>query len=211
MNRLLNTPASNSINIPVFRSSGFTLLEMMVAMVITTILLTVVYGSFYQGIRSWHTISIHTDTEQQQYLLRQHLRQQLQNCLLISSSQARNSAIEFKGQKNSIEFVSELSPLQGDAGLYSYRVTLRSEPAGLDIQILPYGTDNESLQQQITLNTDTPLLVEYSDSIGNNINWIERWPHKNRLPQLIRIYQPDTDQPDWLPLTIQSRRHRHAI
>ena len=193
------------------KSSGFTLLEMMVAMVITTILLTVVYGSFYQGIRSWHSVTVHSDNEQEQYLLRQHLRQQLQNCLLIPTSMARNSAIEFKGLKDSIEFVSELSPLQGDAGLYSYKVTLRSEPTGLDIQILPYGADNESLAQRLTLDTDTPLLIEYSDSIGNNINWIERWPHKNRLPQLIRISQPETEQPNWLPLTIQSRRHRHAI
>ncbi|WP_428033772.1 PulJ/GspJ family protein [Amphritea sp.] len=192
-------------------SSGFTLLELLVAMVITIILLTVVYGSFYQGIRSWHSISTHTDNEQQQYLLRQHLRQQLQNCLLISNDQQRNSPIEFEGREDSIAFVAQLSPLQGDAGLYSYQVSIKTEPAELDIQITPYGTDNPDLQQQLTLTTSTPLRVEYSDSGGNDINWLERWPYRNRLPQLIRIYQPDTEQPDWLPLTVEPRRHRHAI
>ncbi len=192
-------------------SSGFTLLELLVAMVITIILLTVVYGSFYQGIRSWHSISTHTDNEQQQYLLRQHLRQQLQNCLLISNDQQRNSPIEFEGREDSIAFVAQLSPLQGDAGLYSYQVSIKTEPAELDIQITPYGTDNPDLQQQLTLTTSTPLRVEYSDSGGNDINWLERWPYRNRLPQLIRIYQPDTEQPDWLPFTVEPRRHRHAI
>ncbi|WP_299203948.1 prepilin-type N-terminal cleavage/methylation domain-containing protein [uncultured Amphritea sp.] len=194
-----------------YQSSGFTLLEMLVAMVITTILLAVVYGSFYQGIRSWHTISVHTDSEQQQYLLRQHLRQQLQNCLLITNDQQRNSPIEFDGREDSIAFVSTLSPLQGDAGLYSYTVTLKTEPAELDIQITPYGTDTPDLQQHLTLATTSPLQVEYSDSVGNDINWLERWPYRDRLPQLIRIYQPDTEQPDWLPLTVESRRHRHAL
>lgn len=199
------------MNRTINRVSGFTLLEMLVAMVITTILLTVVYGSFYQGVRSWHTVSVHSDSEQQQYLLRRHLQQQLQNSLLIQESQTRNSPIAFEGNEDSIEFVSELSPLQGDAGLYHYRVTLKNEPAELNIQISPYGTDNPDLQQHLTLTTSNPLQVEYSDSAGNDINWLERWPYKNRLPQLIRIYQPNTGQPDWLPLIIEPRRHRHAI
>ncbi|SEQ51610.1 prepilin-type N-terminal cleavage/methylation domain-containing protein [Amphritea atlantica] len=193
------------------RDSGFTLLEMLVAMVITTILLTVVYGSFYQGIRSWRMVSVHSDSEQQQYLLRRHLQQQLQNSLLIQESQTRNSPIAFEGNEDSIEFVAELSPLQGDAGLYRYRVTLKNEPAELDIQITPYGTDNPEQQQHLTLATSSPLQFEYSDSAGNDINWLERWPYKNRLPQLIRIFQPDTGQSDWLPLIIEPRRHRHAI
>ena len=196
---------------PLNKDCGFTLLEVLVAMVITTVLLTVLYGSFYQGIRSWQSISAHNETEHKQYLLRQHLRQQLQNSLLITTSQDHNSSIEFIGRKNHLEFITQLSPLQGNAGLYSYRITLQEDPVSIDIQIHPYGTEKEPQLQQLTLKSDSTLQIEYSDSTGSSVNWIDRWPYNNRLPQLIRIYQPDTPQPEWLPLTVELRRHRHAI
>ncbi|WP_290704261.1 prepilin-type N-terminal cleavage/methylation domain-containing protein [Amphritea sp.] len=193
------------------KGSGFTLLEMLVAMAITSVLLTVIYGSFYQGIRSWQSISAHNEAEQQQFLLRQHLRQQLQSSLLINTSQDRNSNIEFIGREDHLEFIAQLSPLQGNAGLYNYRITLQDEPAAIHIQISPYGIENESQLQQHSLKADSTLRIEYSDSSGSSVNWIDRWPYQNRLPQLIRIYQPDTLHPEWLPLTVEVRRHRHAI
>lgn len=190
---------------------GFTLLEMLVAMAITSVLLTVIYGSFYQGIRSWQNISAHNEAEQQQFLLRQHLRQQIQNSLLINTSQDRNSKIEFIGRENHLEFIAQLSPLQGNAGLYRYQVTVQDEPASIQIQMHPYGIDSDIQLQQLSLKADNALRIEYSDSTGESVNWIDHWPYQTRLPQLIRIYQPDTAQPEWLPLTVEVRRHRHAI
>ncbi|BBB26758.1 prepilin-type N-terminal cleavage/methylation domain-containing protein [Amphritea japonica] len=192
------------------KSSGFTLLEMLVAMAITTILLTVVYGSFYQGIRSWHGISSHNEAEEQQYLIRQHLRQQLQNALPVSAEQRPNRPIEFTGKEDHIQFIAALSPLQGNAGLYSYQVTLQKEPAGINIQITPYESIHEESWQNLTLESSSALRIEYSDSVGSSANWTDRWPYNNRLPHLIKIYQSDTSLSDWPPLTIQLRRHRHA-
>jgi len=199
------------------RSRGFTLLELVVAMAITTVLMAAIYGALHQGLRSWEKINLISNQDQEHYIFRQHLRTQLQTLIKLAIHNERNPDLFFYGDNESIRFVATLSPLQGSAGLYQYQLTTTQDDERPEIQVTVSAySENQretehSPQEQLKLSSNAPLIFSYSDSTSTEIDWLASWPHKKRLPKLIRIAVEENSDPHWPPLIIAVRGHQHVL
>ncbi|MBN3561216.1 prepilin-type N-terminal cleavage/methylation domain-containing protein [Aliamphritea spongicola] len=179
------------------RMNGFTLLELLMSLSLTSVLLAVLYGSFYQSSFGVNKISKINNEASRFNLIYKHLRLQLQKAVDIPES----GHSVFSGDSRSLTFVSALPPLQGHAGLYKYQLSSGIQDS--ELVVTPYQPQVHH-SEMFTLKDSGPLQITYKTDHKAESEWQTQWQDKPHLPALIRI--KFTAQDLLPPLTVAIRR-----
>jgi general secretion pathway protein J len=174
--------------------AGFTLLELLVAMTLLGLLMTVLYGGLRFGARAWERAQLHSEGTDQIRLARNFLNRTLERAYpYFIVSDPLHAQIEFQGTGNSIDFLapspdgldlpgrSRFSIGRNDAkGAIALAVSVRHELAAPDLA---------PAKNEILIDGLSSLEFSYFGKIGANSppGWQPEWNGKTRLPDLIRI------------------------
>ncbi len=191
---------------PVRSDSGFTLLEVLVAVVIMAVIMTTAFGALRLGGRSWEAGIARADGNATYRAVADLLRRQVSQILPLTWPEASQGRIAFDGEPTRLRFIAPAPQQRSEAGLFEYG--LSAERQGLEIKLvlsyIPFNPDAEAFQ------TPAPhqqaLLVEQLEGVsfdyfgspakagirGNSTNqaprWYRRWAaDAQNLPQLIRV------------------------
>ncbi|WP_432471306.1 prepilin-type N-terminal cleavage/methylation domain-containing protein [Amphritea sp. HPY] len=126
--------------------SGFTLLELLIALMLTGLLTVLVYGGLQIGMSSWEKVTERNEEVSDAFLAQRFLRRLLATArpeLVIDSSDA-TSSVGFLGLENELLFVASLPRFDEEGPLLWIYLTIRQDfedIARLEMITAPYDSE----------------------------------------------------------------------
>ena len=188
------------------RNNGFTLLEVLVAVVIMAVIMTTAFGALRLGGRSWEA-GIKRASENETFRsVADLLQRQVSQVIPMTWPDDTEKRIAFEGAPNQLRFIAPAPQQHQQAGLFEYSLTAQRQ--GLDTRLvlfyIPFNPDAEEFQtlasqQQVLLVEGLESVVfDYYGSLANtgirstkNIEpqrWHQRWDaDAQNFPDLVRL------------------------
>lgn len=176
-----------------YRSSGFTLLELIIALSIVAALLAIAFGGLRVAIASWRQGESRAEAHQHVRGLASVLAHAVEGAAPYRGArgEAPETVVLFRGSESSLEFVTRAAPYPFAIPIAFTAVTLgveEGDSSGLIVKqrALPNRnpfTDAETKLRDPTVNR---LTFRYLDSTGE---WRDSWdgPTEQEIPQAIEI------------------------
>jgi general secretion pathway protein J len=208
---------------------GFTLIELIVALTLVGLISVALLGGLRFGTRAWESGDAHAErigeVEAVHGLLHRLLTQSfLPNRRLAGggdeaeqASVEGDSALDFSGTAEQIQFIAPLPSHVGTGGLYNFRLGPGATKAGegLVLSWQLYRPDvtatfeGEEQDTRLLLEDIESFEVAYFGILGteDEPRWAERWDEEARLPLLVilRVIYPEEDPRFWPELQVAPR------
>jgi general secretion pathway protein J len=186
--------------------SGFTLLEVLVAVVIMAVIMTTAFGALRLGGRSWEAgVTRATDNERFRAVAGL-MRRQVSQIIPMTWPDGTNKRIAFDGASEQLRFVSPAPQQHRQAGLFEYGLSAQRDgpDTNLILSFIPFNPDSEAFQtpardQQLLLVAGLQRVsFDYFGSPGDAAgrartstqppSWHQRWDTSaQNFPDLIRV------------------------
>lgn len=194
---------------------GFTLIEVLVALALMSLLVTVLIASLRVGGHTWRYVTREAASVDEITRAQEFLRQRLGTIspLRSGSSGGMSPSGFFVGESDRLEFSSTASTYSNDGPVRYQLGSSASEPENIEVRYHPdrtAATDPEISgwsSEPLVVHT-TGLAIQFWDSsAGSSGRWVDHWIDQTRLPLLIRIDVrfADTDPRRWPPLYVEPR------
>jgi general secretion pathway protein J len=200
------------------RESGFTLVELTIALVIMAGMAAVMFGSLSLAARSWDggeaKVVKNADMRQAQAYLRAQLTSQYPQRLW----KIVELPLLFGGDRNEIRYAAALPTRVAQGGVYYFRTSVVRDGNRSQLvqeRVIP---DVGALQEPEFTDPDRSVLADDivelkiayfgRDSGANDADtprWRDRWDDKQRLPLLVKIDAKAADGTSWPTLVVQPR------
>ncbi len=201
------------------RSSGFTLLELLVSLMILGLIASVGLGGVRLGARTWETVGVRSKDAGRIQMVRAFLYRELAQVTPVSVAQEDGTrSLAFKGAGDSLSFVAPLPPHFGLGGLQwmhleladanattSRSLVLKRRPYSAGIET-PDAADEEELHVLLD-DVETLAFAFFGSLEDESPAWHDWWEPRERLPELIRVRVKFAGDPAriWVDL-VASRR-----
>lgn len=188
---------------------GFTLLEMLVAITVFGLLVSMVYGMLRLGSRGWEAGGERIEQADAMRVGWTFLHRALSNARDVKSLQEDSEGLHFRGGEDSLEFVADMPAYLGTGGLHVVSLAvedadLRPGEEGPDrrlalhrIPLLDYDQEGfeEKLQSAVLVDQLESLQIDYFGALQDDdarardegAEWHREWIESATLPVLVRI------------------------
>jgi len=204
---------------PRHNETGFTLLEIMVAMVVLTLIMTTAFGALRLGERSWEAGLEHASETERLRTVSSVLQRTFSQILPLSWSENTLTHIAFSGDQKQLRFIAPAPQHHGATGLFEY--TLAVEPHASGNRLMLYyrlhdpdstGFEADSSDRQQVLLVDelkTASFAYYGSPVaGDPPQWHSKWStDAEAFPRLVQTRidsQPEQGQWPDLFLTLHT-------
>ena len=169
-------------------SSGFTLIELMVAMTLLAMMLTLLYGAFFLGHRAAEKAEARFDRNQTLRAVEEFLGGLIRSAYPYRAPGGQ--AVLFTGEESNLTFVSSVS--MGIEGRGDSKISLSwGSGAGADLTLeeeIP--VRGAGYRTSVVLWRDVSnLKLEYLDPQSREEEWVTQWDGENKrdLPRAVRM------------------------
>ncbi len=194
-------------SLPTRHVAGFTLIEVLVAIALFSVVLTLLLGGFRFISRAWDAGEGAVERAMALRITQRTFDTMLQRSRPLTLKDGDERRFAFTGDDRHLRFVAALPPYPGRAGLYTVElfITSRQEKRQLWLRQTPFDAnaffaDAAQLQEDtLLLETDQHPIFDYlpvSDD-GGEPSWQAQWDEKLQLPQQVRLsFGGQTGWPD---------------
>ena len=109
------------------RNAGFTLLEIMVAMVVLALIVTTAFGAVRLGERSWEAGHARATEIETMRSVAGVLQRQFNQILPLTWDRGTQTVLAFSGNRERIRFIAPAPQHRGSTGLFEYTLTLETD------------------------------------------------------------------------------------
>jgi len=195
---------------------GFTLIEVLIAMTLLSIMVVLLFSSLKTSAESWDIGERKISQVNENAVVYNFFQRHLSTAQpLWNNFDHYEQSFSFTGSENSLQFVSAFPASAGRKGLQLFNINLTdSENASITVTIRPFFTLNEGSEwkkeEVVLIENVSHFTVSYfaRDAIDQSAVWEESWQEKERLPELVKIQIQLEDERFWpemiFPLKIQS-------
>ena len=199
------------------RQSGFTLLEMMVAVMVLTVLAVLVYGMLRIGMRAWETGMERVAESDLTRIGWQFVHGSLGAARSPPSRIPDDPGVHFIGSAEALEFVSELPAWLAAGGLYALQIGWVEERPGhagrLELRARPYAgyadsqSDSDEHPRAVLAEDVEQVAFSYLGVPlqGGAPAWLDEWSGRDGLPILVRMDVSLADGTAWPALVVHPR------
>ena len=197
------------------RVAGFTLLEILAALVLLALLLLGVYSGIASASRSVRSGTAMIERMDQLRAAQQFLRRELAQSLAAPISRTdRGEPVYFQGSAHEMRYVAPLPGYLGKLGPQLQQLQLVDDGAGglrLELRLAllpPDGSPPQALgEPQVVFDHVREGSFHYRgvDPDGAALPWAGEWTGDRSLPQLVRIELQPQDRASWPRLDIPLR------
>ena len=201
---------------------GFTLLELLVAIMILTLMMTVAFGAVRLGGRSWEAGVERANASEEVRAVSDFLRRQFAQMIPISVGNGEETQIAFAGRQNSIRFIASAPRGPAIAGLIVYTLITEEYADGQRL-VLSYASFDPGAEELREAEPDQQLILADGfatisfDFFGTQADdsmpsWHEEWPYgEENIPQLVRIILAAVNDADsWPELVLRIRAEEQS-
>ena len=176
---------------------GFTLVELLVAVTLVSLLTVLLFGGLRFGTRSADAVGRRIDASSDVALLYDFMQTQLANAQPTPViDDPESDAVDFDGEPASVSFVG-LPPSEVDLGGYQ-RLTVSVEEKGAGKRLVadwrqmprgPLSANAGARRPSVLMDHVTSVRFAYYGQYGANrpLSWGDRWHDRRTLPQLVRV------------------------
>jgi general secretion pathway protein J len=175
---------------------GFTLVEVLVALSVSALMVSLVYGAVRVGQRSANALGVHSSQAEVMRIGWQFLYDALARAQLVPDPKNPDNRTGFQGADNSIEFFADMPAFVGVGGLMRIRLSAEESTDGYRLVLArahpeqpPTSAFGESDNQAILVEDLDDLRIEYFGprEAKDDPTWHTNWDAAETLPNLIRI------------------------
>ena len=192
---------------------GFTLLEVLVALVLFSLLLMMVYAALFSGARSVRVGDIMARENDDKRLALSFIRRVTGEVVPMLRRDKQGARLLFRGADGSLQFVSRLPAHHAGSGIYF--VKLETEDDELLLKYLPLARDKDLFAEDTFVDSEAISLLGDIEAIDLDYYgrdtpdaepaWHDDWDDKAHLPGLIRLTFIADEPGSWPPLVIAVR------
>jgi general secretion pathway protein J len=203
--------------------SGFTLLELVIALLLFALMGSVLVGSVSLSARSWDSGEAKAGEVSEMRQTQEFLRGQLSAQYPQRIRKAVGLPLMFGGEREEIRYAAALPPRVVDGGVFFFRLVLAR--AGTSNELVlervipePDAVDEprfDKPERSVLAKGIAELKIGYFGRDANSLpdsepSWRDRWDDRQRLPDLIRVEVKPERGPAWPVLIVEPRRAPEA-
>ena len=209
------TRRTRRFHLPAMADKGFTLLEVLVALVLISFLLVMLYGSLYAGARNWRVGEVRARENDDKRLVLSFIRQVTGETMLIFRGDGQDARVMFRGDNSSLQFVSRLPAHHTGSGIYLLK--LMAEDDELLLKYTPLTRDKATFREDVFVEAEQISLLENiatinldyfgGDTPSAEPAWHQDWDNEAHVPELVRLTIDAHASDAWPPMVIAVRTH----
>ena len=193
--------------------AGFTLLEIMVAMIVLSLIVTTAFGSLRMGERSWEAAHARTTETETLRAVAGVLQRQFNQVLALVWTEDKEKTLAFVGNRERMRFIGPSPQHHGATGLFEYTLAVESDNDGsrLVLYFQLHDPDIDGFQPQLG-DRQRVLLVDDVKAAGfayfgapvadDPPQWYTQWnSDAEAFPQLVQA-RIDTARGPWPELML---------
>jgi general secretion pathway protein J len=200
-------------------ASGFTLIELIIALVLMALIASLMFGSLSMAARSWDGGEAKADEVSSMRQAQAFLREQIEAELPLRLKKAAELPLMFAGEHDELRYVAAMPPRVQEGGAYFFRLAVMR--SGDKSQLVlertipdPAATANPEFtaaEHSVLAEGIAELRISYFGRDANAADvdvpgWRDRWDDQQRLPLLIRIDVKPVKGMPWPTLVVEPRR-----
>jgi general secretion pathway protein J len=181
--------------------AGFTLVELIAALVVVGLIGAIVAGTLRLGVRAQERLLARSEAMEDRRVVLSQLRRHLEAASPLWLADPTEMRIAFQGGVRELWFAAELPGGDGRGGVWLARLALAGDALTLERQPLAEARGFLlSDQPERGVVIDGVLSARFAYSDGRQ--WIDRWDDRTRLPAKIRLTIDAADQEPWPELIV---------
>jgi general secretion pathway protein J len=193
---------------------GFTLLEVVVALALLSLLVSVVYGGFTTAVRAYDAAEQRGNASDRMRVVSAFLRRSLGGAFPLAIASSGDWEIAFEGARDRLRFVADLPAWIGVGGLHELVLETagHGERAQLLLRRRPVvvgrsGTIEGDYEDHVLLESVTSVQLRYFGSVDRRAarQWRHDWPIGRRMPELVELRLADAASGEWPPVLVRPR------
>jgi len=193
--------------------TGFTLIEMLVAISLFLLLVSIGYGALRTGTRSMEAADNGIDKMNTIRISWNIMNRSLNRAVPVKGEKG----IIFSGNSQMIEFASDMPAYLGFGGHYMIRLSLENTSntkqllfSRIPLSLFKDWDDQTYLQQAVLVDNIGEINISYYGKLPGDSenNWQDKWTESKTLPLLVKINIVSSDGTNWPELTAKLK---HAI
>jgi general secretion pathway protein J len=181
------------------RRKGFTLLEVLVAVTLLAVIVTLALGGLRIGARSWDAGNERLDHVGAFHTSYRFLRQMLSQAFPATTGEEGNLRFAFRGNERELQFVVVESPRAGLPGAFVVALRVAGGTTGRELRVVlaPFRPDKEGLAVRAATEEDEGVLFTNAARIGfsyfgsrragDSLEWSSVWDAPDNMPRLVRL------------------------
>lgn len=206
-------PRNRTMPVCARAANGFTLPEMLLALLLFSLVLLMLYGSLFQAGNYWRMSEVQLRKNDDKRFILSVVRKRIEQALPIIQEQVGSTRILFRGGNHSLEFVSTLPSYDTDNGLYFLKLEIQE--GELVLKYLALARRRNMFAEDIFAEAEHIRLVQDVDQVyleyfgrhrpDTEPAWRDAWDNEYWLPQLLRIRFDTNSHHPWPPLVVSIR------
>lgn len=189
---------------PGSRQSGFTLVEVLLAVALVAIIMAMAYGGFRASVRATQSGEAVIEESNRLRVVQQFVRRQLMQARALTIEEFEDGTrVRFEGERDYVRFVSPMPGYLSYGGPYVQEFSLEQGRDGLEL-VYYYAMLNTYEPGALRETTDGVVLMEGladgefifldEEDEGNATYWADFWEEPDRLPLAVGVLL-DLDNP----------------
>jgi general secretion pathway protein J len=200
------------------RARGFTLVELLIALVLLALLSAVLYGSLGFAGTTLDRGEAKVDATSGMRLAQAFLRANLEEQHPLRMRKIVEWPLVFAGEQEELRYAAVLPARVASGGVWFYRLSVRHDEARTPLVLERMLPDLAAAQVPEFTSADRSVLAQDIASLkigyfgrdsgaadANDPLWRDRWDDRQRLPIMIRIDVVPKRGPAWPPLFVAPR------
>ncbi len=187
------------------RQKGFTLVELLVALSVSALLISLVYGVVVIGQRSVHSVGARAAESEQMRIGWQFIDAAITRAQPVNDPQDDDNPTGFVGDEQRLSFIADQPAYLGPGGLTRITLEVRDvdEHDALIIIREPFSLTptegNDDPPEAILVDRLSRLEIGYFGITEEDTEpaWLTRWEQQNTLPGLVKIRVTPHGAPAW--------------
>ena len=197
------------------RTPGFTLVEILVALTLFSLVLGMIFSGLRSAGKTWEKSEAQISENDASRLDLGFVRKQLGQAVPLVLLDGKDNPVLFKGDHDAIRFISDLPGHRGGGGLYLLSLNIVEHDDSKDL-VMSYSPvtpdidpdnldridDDEDSVKRITVLQGLDLLeFSYFGSKDDRTDpaWSDEWRVKQRLPELVRLHMESVRADKYIP------------
>ena len=192
---------------------GFTLLEVLIALVLFSLLLVMLYGALFSGARSVRAGDVQARENDDKRLALSFIRRVTGETVPMFQVDRQGTRVMFRGDNSSLQFISRLPAHYAGSGLYLLEFEAQDEE--LLLRHTPLDREKGMFEEDVFMDAEAISLLGDIEAIdldyygreapGAEPAWHNAWDNNAQLPELVRFRFIAGEPGSWPPLVIAVR------